>query len=116
MKVTVQSIHFDADKKLIDLIRKKAEKLDTFFDRVIGCEVYLRLDKAENTANKITEMKLNIPGNTLFAKEQCKTFEEGTDLAVDSLAKQLKKHNEKLKNNHSKEPLKVINSVLHAQA
>ena len=36
-----------------------------------------------------------LPGNQLFAKNQCKTFEEGTDLAVESLIKQIGKHKQK---------------------
>ena len=32
---------------------------------------------------------------TLFAKEQCKSFEEATDLAIESLKKQITKHKDK---------------------
>jgi len=114
--MTVQSIHFDADRKLLDLIEKKARKLETFFDRVISCEVYLRLQKADDAANKIAEIKLSLPGNTLFAKEQCHTFEEATDLAVESMSKQLKKHNRRIKN-HVKEPAhEAIGTLLREQA
>jgi putative sigma-54 modulation protein len=49
----------------------------------------------EDVANKITEIKLTIPGTQLFAKEQCKTFEEATDLAVECLRKQIEKHKQK---------------------
>ena len=35
MKPTIHSIHFDADKKLIDLINKKVDKLDQFNNRLI---------------------------------------------------------------------------------
>jgi len=92
MKITVQSIRFNADKKLLDFIQKKADKLDTFFDRIISGEVYLKLENVEDEANKITEIKLTLPGLQLFAKEQCKTFEEATDLAVECLRKQIAKH------------------------
>ncbi|HEY9004192.1 MAG TPA: ribosome-associated translation inhibitor RaiA [Mucilaginibacter sp.] len=95
MKITVQSIRFDADKKLLDFIQKKANKLDQFFDRIINGEVYLRLENTEDVANKITEIKLTLPGTQLFAKEQCKSFEEGTDLAVECLKKQIEKHKQK---------------------
>jgi len=95
MKITVQSIRFNADKKLLDFIQKKVDKLDTFFDRIISGEVYLRLENVENEINKITEIKLILPGNLIFAKEQCKTFEEATDLAVESLRKQIEKHKQK---------------------
>ena len=95
MKITVQSIHFNADKNLLAFIQKKADKLDTFFDNIINGEVYLKLQNVEDEANKITEIKLQLPGNTIFAKEQCKTFEEATDLAVESLRKQIEKHKTK---------------------
>jgi putative sigma-54 modulation protein len=95
MKITVQSIRFNADKKLLDFIQKKANKLDQYFDRIISGEIYLRLENVEDVANKITEIKLTLPGNQLFAKEQCKTFEEATDLAVECLRKQIEKHKQK---------------------
>ncbi|MVN21033.1 ribosome hibernation-promoting factor, HPF/YfiA family [Mucilaginibacter arboris] len=97
MKITVQAIHFSADSKLVDFIQKKANKLDQFFDQIITGEVYLKLEKVEDEANKISEIKLMIPGNQLFAKEQCKTFEEATDLAIESLRKQLEKHKQKIR-------------------
>jgi len=95
MKITVQSIHFTADKRLLDFIQKKTDKLDTFYDHIISGEVYLKLENVEDEANKITEIKLLLPGNQIFAKEQCKTFEEATDLAVESLRKQIEKHKQK---------------------
>jgi len=95
MKITVQSIHFTADKKLLDFIQKKVDKLDTFYDHIISGEVYLKLENVEDEANKITEIKLLLPGNRIFAKEQCKTFEEAADLAVESLRKQIEKHKQK---------------------
>src|ERR1700744_1370276 len=92
MKITVQSIHFTADKGLLEFIQKKADKLDTFYDKIINGEVYLKLENVEDEANKIMEIKIQLPGNQLFAKEQCKTFEEATDLAMESLRKQIAKH------------------------
>ena len=95
MKITVQSIHFTADKGLLEFIQKKADKLETFYDNIINGEVYLKLENVEDEANKITEIKLQLPGNQIFAKEQCKTFEEATDLAIESLRKQIAKHKTK---------------------
>lgn len=95
MKIRVQSIHFNADQKLLDFIQKKVDKLDQFFDQIIGGEVYLKLENVEDEANKISEIKLMVPGGTMFAKEQCKSFEEATDLAIESLRKQITKHKDK---------------------
>lgn len=97
MKIKVQSIHFTADKKLLQFIMEKVDKLFQFYDSIIDSEVYLRLDKSDNSENKIAEIKINTPGKTLFAKEQCKTFEEATDVAVEALRRQITKHKEKLR-------------------
>ena len=96
MEVQVHAIHFTADQKLIDFIEEKVSKLELFFDNIIACEVYLKLDKSQEKENKISEEKLLIPGKTLIAKKQCKSFEEATDLAAEALRKQVKKHKEKV--------------------
>ncbi len=95
MKISVQSIHFTADQKLLDFIQKKANKLDLYYDKIISGEIYLKLENVENEANKIVEFKCLIPGSQLFGKEQCKTFEECTDKAIESLRKQIERHKQK---------------------
>lgn len=97
MEIRVQSIHFDADKKLLEFIKRKVEKLGQLYGRIIGADVYLRLERVGDEANKITEIKVEIPGNDLFVKEQFKTFEEATDNAVESLKRQIQRHKEKMK-------------------
>jgi putative sigma-54 modulation protein len=91
MDINIQSIHFDADVKLTDFIKKKVAKLETYNNKVVSSEIFLKLDKADDAANKIAEIKMQLPGRTLFAKEQCKTFEEATDLAIESLRRQISK-------------------------
>jgi putative sigma-54 modulation protein len=95
MKITVQSIRFNADRKLLDFIQKKADKLDLFYDKIISGEVYLKLENVEDEANKVAEFKVLLPGSQLFCKEKCKTFEEATDLAIECLRKQIDKHKQK---------------------
>lgn len=95
MRVKIQSIHFDADQKLLDFIESKVGKLNTYSNKIIDAEVFLRLDKSSSQENKIVEIKLLVPGNDLFAKRQCKTFEEATDQSVEALRRQLKKQKEK---------------------
>lgn len=97
MKLQVHSIHFDADRKLINFIQKKVDKLETFYDRLVDGEVFLRLNN-EGIENKTVEIKLNIPGTQLFAIEKARSFEAATDLAADALKIQLKKFKTKVKN------------------
>lgn len=98
MDVKVQSVHFKADQKLVDFCEKRLNKLDLFFDGVIGAEVILKLEKDEEHENKVSEIKLSVPANEhLFAKKQAKTFEEAIDLSIDALRKQIEKYKTKFK-------------------
>ena len=94
MKLQVHSIHFDADVKLINFIQKKLDKLETFYDRTVDGEVFLRLNN-EGVENKTVEIKLRVPGNNLFAIEKARSFEAATDLATDALRVQLTKFKNK---------------------
>jgi putative sigma-54 modulation protein len=96
MKVHIQSIHFVADVKLLDFITKKIEKVNTFYDQIKSADVYLRLDKDSEKGNKVVEVKLNNTHSDIFAKEQATTFEAATDMVLDKLVAQVKKHKEKL--------------------
>jgi len=98
MEIKVQSIHFDADKKLVEFINDKVSKLSSLHDHITSGEVFLRLDKNVSGDNKIAEIKVNVPGKELFAKRQCKTFEEAVDTSVEALRTQIKKYKGKLVN------------------
>jgi putative sigma-54 modulation protein len=91
MNTKIHSVRFDADQKLISFIESKLNKLTQYDEKIIGAEVFLRLDKNQNTENKVAEIKLNYARTELFAKKQCKTFEEATDLSIEALRRQLVK-------------------------
>ena len=97
MKVNTQSVNFSADKKLIDFIQRRMDKLDIFYDKVIKSDVFLKVENTSDKENKIFEARVSVPGDSFIVKKQCKTFEEGTDMAVASLERQLKKRKEKLR-------------------
>jgi putative sigma-54 modulation protein len=96
MTTNIQSIHFDADKKLIDFATEKVNKLTLLFDGLISCDITLRLDKASTNENKVAEIKFQAKGQELFSKKQSLSFEESIDLACEALKTQIKKHKEKL--------------------
>tara|TARA_B100000123_G_scaffold253585_1_gene214659 strand:+ start:136 stop:423 length:288 start_codon:yes stop_codon:yes gene_type:complete len=91
MDTQMHAIHFKADKKLLTFIQERLNKLEQFNDQIVSAEVYLRLDKDREKENKITEIKLHVPGKDLFAKKQCKSFEEATNVAVEALRRQIMK-------------------------
>jgi putative sigma-54 modulation protein len=100
MKVMVQSVNFNADKDLVIFVNEKLDSLERFYDRVVDAEVFLKVQKTSEKENKITEIKMNIPGGELMVKKQSKTFEEGVMLCVDSLKRQLLKSKEKSRSHH----------------
>lgn len=95
MNIKIHSIRFTADRKLLDFINQKVNKLTLFDDDIHDAEIFLRLDKDQDMENKISEIKIDLPGGPLFAKKQSKTFEEATDGAIDALKKQITKNKEK---------------------
>jgi putative sigma-54 modulation protein len=107
MRLQMQAIHFDADPRLLSFIQQKLDKLDTFYDKITSGEVFLKLDKSENAKlhTKLLEVKLYVPGGTMFVTEKGTTFEEATDLAVDTLKMQVKKFKDKRSNARVTKPL-----------
>ena len=114
MRLQMQAIHFDADPKLLSFIQQKMDKLDTFYDRITSGEVFLKLDKSDDAKKhtKLLEVKLYVPGGSVFVKEQGTTFEEATDLAVDTLKMQVKKFKDK--KNKARVP-KIIEELVKAE-
>ncbi|SHJ52438.1 ribosome hibernation-promoting factor, HPF/YfiA family [Pseudozobellia thermophila] len=97
MNVNVQSVNFNADRKLIDFLQNRMDKLETFYDKVISSDVYLKVENTSSKENKIVEIKLNVPGDKFMVKKQCKSFEEAIDSSCDSLERILIKRKEKLR-------------------
>ncbi|PSR55631.1 ribosome-associated translation inhibitor RaiA [Adhaeribacter arboris] len=96
MKLQINAVNFDARTQLQDFIQQKVNKLETFYDRIIEGEVFLKLGNNNQIANKIVEIKLFVPGSTLFTKEEADSFETATDKALDSMTRQLKKYKDKI--------------------
>lgn len=105
MKISINSVHFKADKKLEDFITQKVEKLCSKYPDVIGSEVNLKLDNTDTPENKIVDIRIMIRGNDLYASKESKSFEEATDNAIDALKKQM----EKSKGRYDKTGLTVDN-------
>ena len=95
MNIQIHSVRFNADKKLIDFVHQKLDKLTQYGEDIVNVEVFLRLDNDQENGNKISEIKVDLSGKPLFARKQSKTFEGATDDAIDALKKQITKHKQK---------------------
>jgi putative sigma-54 modulation protein len=105
MEITIESPHFKASSELIDYVNGKAGKLVQINERLILCEVFLKLDKSSTDTNKVCEMKVLGPQIEIFASEQSTTFEEAVTETIHALEKQLRK--QKTKNEKGREKLQV---------
>ena len=97
MNIKINSVKFSPTRKLEIFVQERVKKLIQFSDRIIGAEVFLKLEYTQDLENKVAEIKVEMPGNEIFAKKQSKSFEESTDNAIDALKRQITKHKEKRK-------------------
>ena len=97
MNISIQAMHFDADKKLLNLVQKKIDKLATFHDRITKVEVFLKLESlAHMVKEKVVEIKIHIPKQDCFVKSSALSFETAFDQAFDAITNQLKKKKERI--------------------
>lgn len=97
MKVNVQAVNFNIDRKLVDFINIRLEKLQQFYDKIVGIDVSLRTENTSDKENKSVDIIVRIPGDDLVVKKTAKTFEEAADMGADALERLLVKHKEKVK-------------------
>jgi len=96
MNVNIQSVHFVADSKLLDYVKRKIQKLENFHGRIIEVKIFLKLDNfAHVIKDKIAEIRVPIPKHNFFVKSTSKSFEESFDDALESLVTQLKRNKER---------------------
>jgi putative sigma-54 modulation protein len=96
MNINLQTVHFDADSKLVKHINQKMGKLNTFHDRIIKVDVFLKLDNVvHKIKDKIAEIRIQIPRHQLFVKSTSKSFEQSFDDAFESIVNQIKRRKQK---------------------
>ena len=97
MNVNIQTVHFNADSKLVSYVEKKVSKIFQYHDRITKVDVFLKLDNVvHNIKDKVAEIKVHIPKCDIFVKHSSKSFEESFDVALDSIIMQIKRKKERL--------------------
>ena len=92
MNVNIQTVRFDADTRLVEYVNRKLEKLNTFHDRIIKVNVFLKLDNVvHNIKDKIAEIRIHVPRHEFFVKSTSKSFEESFYDAFDSIVNHIKR-------------------------
>ena len=102
MDVIIQSLGFKAGEDLEAFVREKLSKL-TPNEHIVRANVTLYLGPDRATRNTYCEIRLEVPGNDLFVKEDDLEFEQAVDEAVNKLQGMLRKAKEKqVDRNHGK--------------
>ena len=83
IKVNLHAVNFNVDKKLVDFVQEKVDKLEKYYDKIVSADVFLKVENTSDKENKIVEIKINVQGDDFVVKKMTKSFEEGIDLAID---------------------------------
>lgn len=96
MKTDIQTVGFEANQDLIDFVNDRIKHLGKYEDQITGVDVYLKSVNNDHDETKVAEMKLFLPGPTLYADSQSESFRESIMETVDKLKRQMKKRKEQL--------------------
>ncbi|MDR1876561.1 MAG: ribosome-associated translation inhibitor RaiA [Flavobacteriaceae bacterium] len=96
MKIKAQAVNFNAQDTLLEFLDKKLSKLNQFYDKIVGANVYMKLENTTDKENKTVDIILEIPGDDLVVKKTSASFEESIDLSCEALKKMIIKKKEKV--------------------
>jgi putative sigma-54 modulation protein len=76
-------------------IQKRINKFSTYYNRIIGVDMYLILDNQSDQQNKRVEVRVQIPGDDIIVTKQSDTFEKAIDLVASAAERSLVRRKEK---------------------
>ena len=95
MKLNIQNVHFSMKSALRAYIQKRINKFSTYYNRIIGVDLYLILDNQSDQQNKRVEVRVQIPGDDIIVTKQSDTFEKAIDLVASAAERSLVRRKEK---------------------
>lgn len=90
MQINIVARHLDLTQAITDYVKKKVDKCQRYFDKLVWTQVILSVEKYRQLA----EIIMHAGRTTFRAKEESTDLYAAIDLAVDKLDKQLKKYKE----------------------
>lgn len=95
MNVQINAVGFSVGAPLQDYVNEKLGKMDKYYDKITSIVVFLKLEKDDNSENKLVEVKIDVKGAPIYAEKNGSTFEEAVDIVADVVKRQLVKAKEK---------------------
>lgn len=98
MKINFEYHDVTASQRLEAFVAERLNKLETKYDSIIDADVYFKKQNSTNPElGKICNVRLSMPGPTIFAEASTASFEASVAKVITELRTQLQKRKEKLK-------------------
>lgn len=102
--MTVQvNAPFTVSDGLQALIEEKVNKLTSYFEKIESVTIFFRNHdhRSQSTPTGLSaEIRLNVPGQILYAEENSDSFEKSLTAAAEKMRKQLIRYKEQLTSHH----------------
>ncbi len=90
MNVQIRTTRFDADSRLIGWIKRRVEKLPSYYPGITTVGVFLRVDNpAHQIKDKVAEIRVHLPHRELFTRHLSKSFQQSFVRAYDSMVESI---------------------------
>jgi len=96
MQVIIQSSGFKISDSLTAFINEKVGKLANYSQKIIRADVTLTIGAEGELQNNYCEIRLEVPGNDLFAKNHSSGFEQAITATVYDLKHMIEKSKDKV--------------------
>ena len=106
MQIDITGHHVDVTPALRAYVTEKMQKLIRHSDQVISIRVILNVEKLQQLA----EATVNVGGQTLFAKFTAPDMYASIDGLVDKLDRQVRRHKQRVRDNHGARASQVASS------
>ncbi|MED7820181.1 MULTISPECIES: ribosome hibernation-promoting factor, HPF/YfiA family [unclassified Francisella] len=97
MNIQITGRHVEVTDAIKGYVDEKIGKVEHYFDHITSTKVILAVEKEQQVAEAI----ITVPGSEFVAKAEDKDLYAAIDMLEDKLARQLKKHKNKMRCNHS---------------
>ncbi len=95
MKLNTLPVNFEIAEHLEKYIGKKTRRYEKILTPNAEMEIRMTVVKPETNLNKQTTVRVLGTGAELFAEKTCDTFEEGIDLCLEAIDRQIEKQKNK---------------------
>lgn len=109
MKIEILAKNYSPSQKLKDILEKKVEKLDKFFDEDTTVKAVLKEESKKHDEEKFTlELTIIVDGIVMRAEVTSGNMYGNVDLAIPKIEKQIIRHQKKLASKSKKFKVKGL--------